>query len=103
MGDLISKNALKKALSEKYSGLADARDEEQFALYSVYKQIVRVIEAQPTAYDVEKVVGRLKLNALPVEKEDEHIVPESNVIETFEMFMVELNTAIDIVRNGGKE
>lgn len=48
MGDLISKSALIKVLSEKYSGLSDARDEYQFAKYNVFKEVLRVINKQPT-------------------------------------------------------
>lgn len=94
-GDLISRSALKKVLSEKYSGLSDARDEEQFALYSAYKQIVRVIENQPTAYDVEKVVEKLeeKSNDIPIQYE----------MNYEKGFGDGIDYSVDIVRNGGKE
>lgn len=59
-----------------------------------------LIDMQPTAYDMEKVVERLKQNALSVLVEDEHIIAESNVRENYEIEMVALSDAIEIVKAG---
>ena len=101
-GDLISRSALKKVLSEKYSGLSDARDEEQFALYSAYKQIVRVIENQPTAYDVEKVVEELEEENQRLKKLRNDCIALSDH-EVCDIENKAYNFAIKCVRNGWKE
>lgn len=90
-GDLISRKELIKVLSEKYSGLSDAREEYDFAMYTAFKQIVRVIEEQPTAYDVEKVVAEL----------EDRTDFAKNFFTTSKV--IHINTASKYIRNGGKE
>lgn len=71
---------------------------------NIYKgMVIDTIKNQPTAYDVDKVVEKLQKKAIPVVDEDEHIVPESNVHETYELEMVTLSDAIEIVKSGGIE
>ena len=60
-----------------------------------------MIKTQPTAYDVERVVAELEKQLLVVEIEDEHIVPESDVDEYFELDVVPMVDAREIVRKGG--
>lgn len=62
----------------------------------------RLIKEQPTAYDINGVIGRLKEKSIPVLDEDEHVVPESNVQETYEIEMVALSDAIDIIQVNSK-
>jgi hypothetical protein len=68
---------------------------------SADKNVFEIINEQPTAYDKEKVVAELEEHLLVVEMEDEHIISESNVEEYFELDVVAMSDAIDIVRRGG--
>lgn len=69
---------------------------------TVYKDIAKFINSQPTAYDIDKVVEQLEENKLIVEIDDDHIVPESDVDEFFELEVVALSDAIEIVKGGAK-
>jgi hypothetical protein len=60
-----------------------------------------LLEHQPTAYDVDKVIEQLEKNSNPSIREDEHIIPESNIHETCEIEMVALSNTIEIVKGGG--
>ena len=60
-----------------------------------------MLNNEPIAYDVDKVVEQLKKKANPVLDEDEHIMPESNIHETYEIKMVALSDIIEIVKAGG--
>ncbi|MCI7108054.1 MAG: hypothetical protein MR945_09255 [Agathobacter sp.] len=67
---------------------ADALESVDFSECTDSMEIMAVIDAQPTAYDVDKVVGQLKDHAIE-----------------FEAFgqcsdYVELSNAIDIVKGG---
>lgn len=53
-----------------------------------------VIDSQPTAYDVDKVVERLEVNSTFVQTDDEDIVDDEAVVM--------LDDAIEIVKSGGK-
>ncbi len=85
------------ALIKRFEGL---RDEHETLCIS-YVALYEVLVAQPTAYDVEKVVNQLEEQLLVVEIDDEHIIPESNVEEYFELDVVAMDDAIEIVRKGG--
>lgn len=68
---------------------ADALESVDFSECTDSMEIMAVIDAQPTSYDVDKVVGQLKDHAIE-----------------FEAFgqcsdYVELSHAIDIVKGGG--
>lgn len=52
MGRLIDADALQKYLREEYHGMIS---DESMKIY----EILRLIDAQPTAYDLEKVVAEL--------------------------------------------
>lgn len=66
---------------------------------NIVKSIINDETQTPTAYDVDKVVEQLKNKAIPVE--DEHAMLESNIHETYEIKMVALSDAIEIVKVGG--
>ena len=67
---------------------------------NIVKSIINDETQTPTAYDVDKVVEQLKNKAIPVEDEDEHVMSESNIHETYEIKMVALSDAIEIVKVG---
>ena len=63
-------------------------------------EIMKIINKQPIAYDVEKVVAELEESQFDTEIE-EPILAETNVRELFEAQVVILTQAIDIVKRGG--
>jgi hypothetical protein len=98
MSDLISRSALIEAMTEVYKKhYAGTGKSEDFTI------AMEMVRKQPTAYDVEKVVAELEEHLLVVEIEDEHIIPESDVDEYFELDVVAMSDAIDIVKRGGVE
>ena len=81
-GDLISRSALMKYL----------RDYKwEFAMGSDFSKAMEMIDAQPTAYDVEKVVAELR-HSIRDYTSDYHGVE-----------YIEPEDAIEIVRKGGVE
>lgn len=92
---LIDADKLIEVLHESLEGDCDLREDYEFM------GIDEFIKNQPTAYDVDKVVEQIKMIAIPVLDEDEHIVPESNIHETCEIEMVALSNTIEIVKGGG--
>lgn len=90
MGDLISRSALLKYL----------RDYKwEFAMGSDFSKAMEMIDAQPTAYDVEKVVAELKNESdyEPIDY-DYYDMPCTD-----EQYFIATGTAIDIVKAGGVE
>lgn len=82
MGDLISRSALLKYL----------RDYKwEFAMGSDFSKAMEMIDAQPTAYNVDAVVAELEKN--------------KEIIKEYEKYYcaVRLCKAIDIVKRGGVE
>ena len=79
----------------------DAQDIESINVCAVIQECIKAVEEQPTAYDVDKVIEQLEEMAIPVLDEDEHIIPESNIHENYEIKMVSLSSAIEIVKGGG--
>ena len=65
------------------------------------KFIIKTIEEQPTAFDVDKVLEKLKEVQFTAELE-EYILAETNVTELFETQVVQLDEAIEIVKAGGR-
>ena len=94
MGRLIDADKLKADLEKAISKNEDMD-------FLDFLRAASVIDAQPTAYDPDKVVEQLKKKAIPVLDEDGHIIPESNVKEVYEIEMVALSDAITIVKGGG--
>ena len=59
------------------------------------------IEEQPIAFDINNIIKEFKEKAIPVLDEDEHIIPESNIAEAYEVKMITLSDAIEILERGG--
>ena len=97
MGDLISRSAVIDIIHKEIERTLS------FAEHETQINIEMAVEELPTAYDVEKVCEQLGEKSFDVEIEDDHIIPESNVKESFNASVIGIETAIDIVRNGGKE
>ena len=51
----------------------------------------------------EKILERLEEKAIPVLDEDEHIIPESNIRESYEIEMVTLSNVKKIVQEVAEE
>ena len=51
----------------------------------------------------EKILDRLEEKAIPVLDEDEHIIPENNIREPYEIEMVVLSDAKKIVQEVAEE
>ena len=64
---------------------------------------IKAFDESKPAYNVEKVCEQLGEKSFDIEVEDEHIIPESNMRETFNVSVIGIDSAIEIVRNGGKE
>lgn len=85
MGKLIDADKLKSDLNEKRS--FDMCDYDSGLLLAI-----KVLERQPEAYSVEKVVEALETEAFRINNKD---------VVSYAQF-VELKEAIEIVRRGGK-
>ena len=84
MGRLIDADALKKYL----------RDYKwEFAMGSDFSKAMEMIDAQPTAYDAEKVVAEL----------EEESYSTTDIVCGGRFDAVRLSSAIDIVKAGGVE
>ena len=81
-GDLISRSALMEALVKEV-----AKCDKAMVSPSFYDAML-IVDAQPTAYDVEKVVEELRKH------HEEEMVTRNPIIS--------LDSAISIIRNGGK-
>lgn len=84
MDDLISRSALKKALRKQQI--------ESLIAHTEKKNVFDVINEQPTAYDVEKVVGDLQKVSMIIEQNENSI-----------KCAIEENMAVYIVKRGGVE
>ena len=91
MGQLIDKAILRKELRKLPSEMGFVRKSD----------VMQILSNQKCAYDVDKVVKQIEMIAIPVLNEDEHIVPESNIHETYEIEMVALSNTVEIVKAGG--
>ena len=67
------------------------------------EELIVCVDSCDTAYNVEKVCEQLGEKSFDIEIEDEHIVPESNIRETFNVSVIGIESAIEIVCSGGKE
>ena len=81
MGRLIDTDAIKWDKCEDASG------------NPVYILDKRDIDAQPTAYDVDKVIERLEIEKNPIYREDGSLMAERAAIG--------IDKAIEIVKGGG--
>ena len=91
-GDLISRSALIEeieSLTMQITGLRSGKGVLSECMKEYKKSILRIIDEQPTAYNVEKVMAELEERKnRPPELEYRHL---------------NFADAIEIVRNGGKE
>ena len=91
MGQLIDKAILRKELRKLPSEMGFVRKSD----------VMQILSNQKCVYDVDKVIKQIEMIAIPVLNEDEHIVPESNIHETYEIEMVALSNTVEIVKAGG--
>ena len=95
MGDLISRKALLQKLEGKNSYSVNTATTEQIMKSYAYADCICIIEHEPTAYDVDKVVEQLqKSNHNYYPSIDSYCVSEK---------AVKLKDAIEIVKGGGQE
>ena len=85
-GDLISRSALLDSFRKCYCGHLGMENSDGML---TFRSICRIINAQPTTYNVEKVVEEME------KYHKEEMVTRNPIIS--------LDSAISIVRNGGKE
>jgi hypothetical protein len=83
-GDLISRSALIEMFKDKIN-----RNTRNSILRIFLLEAIKIVENQPTAYDVEKVVAELE--------------EASTMDDVDDAFYIREYKAIEIVRNGGKE
>lgn len=94
MSDLISREALIKAMEKKYD-VAKETGMYPLGLTEAFIITEKIIQEQPTAYDMDKVVKKLNYRVHNF-RNTIGILPHAEIrVEAFEL-------AIDIVRRGGK-
>ena len=90
MSDLISRSELLKRFCINKDGhRIPERDCDNFEVTVSVKDIKTIIKEQPTAYNVDKVVGKLELHSFELGT------------DTLPAHYVRLNDAIEIVKQGG--
>ena len=68
------------------------------------RRINDIIMAQPTAYDVEKVEGRLEKELEFADEEKRRCIAENPLqFDSAKGYATGISNALEIVRNGGKE
>ena len=89
MSDLISRNELlKRFCIHKDGHRIPERDCDNFEVTVSVKDLKTIIKEQPTAYDIDKVVGELELHSFELGT------------DTLPVHYVRLNDAIEIVKAG---
>lgn len=107
-GDLISRNKLIEEInSYQYDTVST---EMRRAEHIVKAHICGLIEKQPTAYDVEKVIDKLKENEQEITSQLEEIaknapdeVQKTNLRVTAQLFRDYTKSQIEIVKSGGSD
>ena len=90
MSDLISRDELiKRFCINKDGHRIPERDCDNFEVTVSVKDVKTIINEQPTAYDVDKVVEELELHSFELGT------------DTLPVHYVRLNEAIEIVKQGG--
>lgn len=104
-GDLISKQALSKEIKEK---IIPDKYGTSNAVLDVMGAVLRVIEEQQTAYDVEKVIDKLKENEQEITshleksaKNAPNAAQETTLKVTAQLFRDYTKSQIEIVKSGG--
>ena len=73
---------------ELQNGLDRLMDQGELS-YNIFKAAVDILDIQPTAYDVDKVVERLEVNSMFAQADDEPFIV--------------FDDAVEIVKSGGIE
>ena len=93
MSDLISRSALIEAITQHSKDVKSDVPMVQDIYQIAHQHIIQLIEIQPTAYDVEKVVKELE------EMKNIGSATKTEILITKAC----INRAIDIVKRGGVE
>ena len=88
MNDLISRSELLESFRKSYCGHLGMENSDGMM---TFRSICRIINEQPTAYDVDKVIKELELHSFELGK------------DTLPVHYVRLNEAIEIVKADGKD
>ena len=99
MSDLISRSALKKEIEGIYlhvSGVRSGKGILAKCMDSYKELVIKIIDEQPTAYDVEKVVAELEEYKKWYETHGCNADLNRGIIGA-------TNHAVDLVRKGGVE
>lgn len=106
-GDLISKQAVLKEIKDK---IIPEKYGTTNAVLDVMGALLRVIGEQQTAYDVEKVIDKLKENEQEITshleesaKNAPNAVRETTLKVTAQLFRDYTKSQIEIVKSGGIE
>lgn len=91
MSDLISRSEMIKAIEEHYINLTN--DNVPRSIPDFYGEMQKLVNNQPTAFDMEKVVEQLE--SLSNAEADYYYARSNDVIDR--------EDAIDIVKKGGVE
>ena len=93
MGRMIDADELEGHI--KILGIWDEVENKDVFTNDIKDAILKLIEAQPTAYDPEKVVEQLEKEKNPIYREDESIMSDRQNIK--------IDKAIEIVKGGGAD
>ena len=97
MGDLISRSALIEeieSLTMQITGIRSGKGVLSECMKEYKKSILRIIEEQPTAYDVEKVVEQLEEELQLAEKEEKRcLIEHSQRYERAEQYALGISNA----------
>lgn len=91
MGRLIDADALKNEIADQMKSVQTDTSWATYMTAFVVEAMVHLINRQPTAYDIEKVVAELE--------------EEKEVVKEYDKYYhaVRIENAIDIVKRGGVE
>lgn len=94
MSDLIKRSDVEKAIEEYFKMIIDNTDDDVDCALDYSKNLCDTIKKIPTAYDADKVVEKMKCTA-------DHYECEEQGRE--DVYMVDLDLAILIVKDGGMD
>lgn len=96
--DLISRSKLLEKLEEDKAFLQKGANKDAIFAFRTSHSVIELVKAQPTAYNVEKVVKQLEETRKEITRWDSN---KHYIYQDGADWMGE--KAIEIVRNGGKE
>ena len=99
MGDLISRSALIEAITQHGKDIKSDVPMIEDIYQTAHKHIIDLVEIQPTAFDVEKVVAKLE----EASHCEEPTFDEDGYCNDDSWEVVYLDKATEIVRKGGVE